>query len=39
MLCENNNEAKHGWANCEAVTNLGEASSSELQEDFISQLT
>lgn len=39
MLCENKNEAKHGWANCEAVINLGEASSSELQEDFISQLT
>ena len=35
MPCENKNEAKHGWASCEAVTNLGEASSSELQEDFL----
>lgn len=38
MSCENKSEAKRGWANWEAVTNLGEVRSSELQEDFLNQL-
>ena len=38
MSCENKNEAKRGWPNGEAVSDLGEVSSSELQEGFSNQL-
>ena len=36
--CENKSQAKRGWASWEAVTNLGEVRSSELQEGFLNQL-